>query len=300
MSTLATPLKGHAPPPEAPHPATAPDPATDPMVPRPFRIVRVKKELSDTFTFDLVAQDGSPLAFRPGQFNMLYVFGVGEVPISISGDPAVPEVLVHTTRAVGTVTRGMWTMKAGATLGIRGPFGSSWPVEAARGGDVVVVAGGIGLAPLRPLIHALLNERESFNRVMILYGARTPEDILYTTEVRAWRGRFDISAQVTVDRATGGWSGPVGVVTRLINAGGFDAPSTTAFVCGPEVMMRAACDALTRKGVARDKLWLSMERNMKCALGFCGHCQWGGAFVCMDGPIFNYAAVADRLPVAEY
>lgn len=273
--------------------------AADPMVPRPFRIVRVQKELSDTFTFDLVAQDGKPLAFRPGQFNMLYVFGVGEVPISISGDPAVPEVLVHTIRAVGTVTRAMWTMKAGQTLGVRGPFGSGWPVDAARGGDVVVVAGGIGLAPLRPLIHRLLAARGSFNRVLILYGARTPEDILYAREVKAWRARFDLSVQVTVDRATGGWSGPVGVVTRLINAGGFEAPSTTAFVCGPEVMMRAACDALTRKGVPAERVWISMERNMKCALGFCGHCQWVGAFVCKDGPIFPYASVAERLPLPE-
>lgn len=272
---------------------------TDPMVPRPFRIARVQKELSDTFTFDLVAQDGRPLAFRPGQFNMLYVFGVGEVPISISGDPAVPEVLVHTTRAVGSVTRAMWTMKAGRTIGVRGPFGSAWPVEAARGGDVVVVAGGIGLAPLRPLILHLLADRESFNRVVVLYGARTPEDILYAREVKAWRARFDVNVQVTVDRATAGWSGPVGVVTRLVNAGGFEAPSTTAFVCGPEVMMRAACDALARKGVAAERVWLSMERNMKCALGFCGHCQWGGAFVCKDGPIFQYARVAARLPVPE-
>lgn len=231
---------------------------------------------------------------------MLYVFGVGEVPISISGDPAMPGILVHTTRAVGTVTRAMRRMKVGQTLGVRGPFGSAWPLEQARGGDVVVVAGGIGLAPLRPLIHALMSERRSFRRVMILYGARTPQDILYHREVKLWRGHFDIDAHITVDRATGGWSGSVGVVTRLITAGGFDGPSTSAFVCGPEVMMRAACDALTIKGVPSRNIWLSMERNMKCALGFCGHCQWGGAFVCKDGPIFNHAAVAHLLPVAEY
>lgn len=271
----------------------------DPMVPRPFRIVRVQKELSDTFTFDLVAQDGAALRFRPGQFNMLYVFGVGEVPISISGDPAMPEVLVHTTRAVGTVTRAMWRMRAGQTLGVRGPFGSPWPLEAARGGDVVVVAGGIGLAPLRPLIRQVLAERETFGHVVILYGARTPEDILYAQEVKGWRGRSDTSVQVTVDRATGGWSGPVGVVTRLVQAGGFDASTATAFVCGPEVMMRGAADALLRKGLTADRIWLSMERNMKCALGFCGHCQWGGTFVCKDGPIFNFAAVAARLPLPE-
>lgn len=278
----------------------APPAAADPMIPRPFRITRVRKELADTFTLDLEPCDGRAMPFRPGQFNMLYVFGVGEVPISISGDPAVPEVLVHTTRAVGTVTRAMWAMKAGQVIGVRGPYGSHWPAEAAEGGDVVVVAGGIGLAPLRPLIHHVLARRERFNRVVVLYGARTPEDILFRREMKALRGRFDVDVHVTVDRATAGWSGPVGVVTRLIAAGGFEAKGASAFVCGPEIMMRAGCDALIRKGVRRDRIWLSMERNMKCALGFCGHCQWGGAFVCKDGPVFNHAKVGDLLPVSEY
>lgn len=274
--------------------------AADPMQPRPFRIVKVRRELKDTFTFDLVAQDGRALAFAPGQFNMLYVFGVGEVPISISGDPAIPEALTHTTRAVGAVTKAMWRLKAGEVVGVRGPFGSSWPVAAAEGDDVVIVAGGIGLAPLRPLIYSVLAQRERFGKVLILYGARTPDDILYAKQLREWRGRFDLSVQVTVDRAAGAWSGNVGVVTDLINRGGFDPHNTTAYVCGPEVMMRFGAEALIRKGVPAEKVWLSMERNMKCAIGFCGHCQWGGHFVCKDGPVFNYAAVADLLPLSEY
>lgn len=273
---------------------------TDPMVPVPFRITKVRKELNDTFTLDLAPPDDAPFRFLPGQFNMLYVFGVGEVPISISGDPARPEVLTHTTRAVGTVTNAMWAMKAGQALGVRGPFGSAWPVEAAEGKDVVFVAGGIGLAPLRPLIYRVLADRDRFGKVLILYGARTPEDILYDAEVRTWRGRFDLQVDVTVDRATGHWAGPVGVVTKLVNRGGFEARNTVAYVCGPEVMMRFATEALIRKGVPRDNVWLSMERNMKCAIGFCGHCQWGGRFVCKDGPVFNHAAIGDLLTLAEY
>lgn len=279
---------------------SGPGHAADPMVPVPFRITRVRKELNDTFTLDLEPPGGAPFAFRPGQFNMLYVFGVGEVPISISGDPAEAGVLTHTTRAVGTVTNAMWKMKAGQEIGVRGPFGSAWPLDAAEGRDVVIVAGGIGLAPLRPLIYSVIAERAHFGKVLILYGARTPEDILYDAEVRDWRGRFDLQVDVTVDRATGQWAGPVGVVTKLINRGGFDAHNTTAYVCGPEVMMRFAADALVRKGVPRESVWLSMERNMKCAIGFCGHCQWGGRFVCKDGPVFNHAAVADLLTLAEY
>lgn len=281
-------------------PPPRPIPPPDLMLPRPFRIRKVRRELADTFTLVLARDDGGTLpAFLPGQFNMLYVPGVGEVPISISGDPARPEELIHTTRAVGAVTEAMWRLKAGQVVGVRGPFGSSWPVEAAWGDDVVIVAGGIGLAPLRPLVHAVLARREAFGKVLILYGARTPDDILFGKQLRDWRGRFDLSVQVTVDRATGGWSGSVGVVTRLIARGGFDPRHATAYVCGPEVMMRYAADALVTKGVASNHIWLSMERNMKCAIGVCGHCQWGGRFVCKDGPVFNHAAVADLLPLTD-
>ncbi|KAA5605551.1 Ni/Fe hydrogenase subunit gamma [Roseospira marina] len=271
----------------------------DPWRPRPFRIDRWRRDLSDTFTVDLVPLDGPPLTFAPGQFNMLYVHGAGEVPISISGDPDQPERLVHTTRAVGQVTNAMKALRVGDTLGVRGPFGTPWPVEAAFGHDVVIVAGGIGLAPLRPLIHAVLARRERFGTVVLLYGARTPEDILYRAAVTAWRGRFDMSVHVTVDRATGRWSGPIGMVTKLIARGGFDARDTMAYVCGPEVMMRHAAQALIDKGVAAERLFLSMERNMKCAIGLCGHCQWGADFVCKDGPVFRYDRVAARLAQAE-
>lgn len=289
----------------ATHPANLRSPgppapgAADPMRPRRFRIARVRRELADTFTLELEPLDGAGMHFKPGQFNMLYVFGIGEVPISISGDPADSSLLIHTTRAVGTVTNAMNRLKAGQSIGIRGPFGTHWPAEAAHGDDVLIVAGGIGLAPLRPLIHTVLAERDRFGKVLILYGARTPEDILFSRDLKTWRGRFDMSVHVTVDRATGSWNGHVGVVTRLIKMGGFDPGNTTAFVCGPEAMMRFCLTALSEKGVRPENMFISMERNMKCAVGVCGHCQWGGQFVCRDGPVFRFDQVADIFRVWE-
>jgi len=280
-------------------PAALVEGGPDPMLPRPFRIERTRRELSDTFTLELTPIDGSPLAFRPGQFTMLYVFGVGEVPISISGDPNDPATLVHTVRAVGSVTNAMKRLKPGQTVGVRGPYGRPWPIEAAAGDDVLVVAGGIGLAPLRPLVFEVMANRGRFGKVTLLYGARTPEDILFHRQVREWRGRFDMLVDVTVDRATGGWSGPVGVVTKLIARGGFDPRHTSAFVCGPEVMMRFAAEAMAGRGVRKDRIWVSMERNMKCAVALCGHCQWGAHFVCRDGPVFDYAAIEPLLAVKE-
>jgi len=271
----------------------------DPMLPVPFRVERVRKELSDTFTLELVPEGGGGFAFKPGQFNMLYAFGVGEVPISISGDPAATDCLVHTIRAVGAVTQAMWAVKPGEALGVRGPFGTPWPVEQAYGDDLLIVAGGVGLAPLRPAIYQALAERDRFGKVTILYGARTPEDILFRKELEKWRGRFDIDVAVTVDRSTGKWGGAVGVVTNLIARGGFDPLQTTALVCGPEVMMRYAVMALEKRGVAASKIHVSMERNMKCGIGLCGHCQWGPHFVCKDGPVFRYDAVADLLTIRE-
>jgi NAD(P)H-flavin reductase len=273
--------------------------AADPMLPRPFRIEKVRRELSDTFTMEMVPDGGGDFRFAAGQFNMLYVFGVGEIPISISGDPNDPSKLVHTTRAVGAVSKALDAMKPGDMMGVRGPFGTPWPVEQAFGNDVVFVAGGVGLAPLRPAIYQALANRQRFGKVLVLYGARTPEDILFRKEVERWRGRFDMDVVVSVDRATGSWAGNVGVVTNLVAKGGFDPMHTTAFVCGPEVMMRYAAMALEKKGVDKANVWLSMERNMKCGCGLCGHCQWGPDFVCKDGPVFRYDRVADRLGIRE-
>jgi NAD(P)H-flavin reductase len=262
--------------------------AADAMRPRPFRVVEVGRETGDTFSLTLEPPGGEPFHFAPGQFDMLYVFGLGEVPISISGDPARPERLVHTIRAVGSVTRAMQRLGVGALVGVRGPYGTPWPVDEARGRDVVIVAGGIGLAPLRPVLYHVFLHREQYGRVLLLYGARTPGDLLFPRELKLWRSRFDVEVEVTVDRASSHWRGGVGVVTRLIERAPIDGGSALAMVCGPEVMIRFSVMALEKRGVPHAGTYVSMERNMKCAVGLCGHCQFGPYFVCRDGPVFRY------------
>ncbi|HEX7607292.1 MAG TPA: FAD/NAD(P)-binding protein, partial [Usitatibacter sp.] len=270
------------------------------LLPRQFRVARTRRELADVWTLELQASDGGdPLTFRPGQFTMVYVFGIGEVPLSISGDPAKPDVLVHTVRAVGAVTRAVCAAKKGAVLGVRGPYGEGWPVEAALGRDVVIMAGGLGLAPLRPLIRAVTARRAWFRRVVLLIGARTPADLLFSKELASWRARFDLDVRVTVDSGGAAWNGDVGVITKLLPRATFDSATTTAFVCGPEVMMRFAGADLVQRGVPPEMVFLSMERNMKCAVGVCGHCQFGPAFVCKDGPVFSYARIESSLRIRE-
>ena len=274
---------------------------SDPMVPRQYRVQGVRREMADTFTLDLAPLDGGDTPpFAAGQFNMLYVFGVGEIPISISGDPTRHGApLVHTIRAVGTVSHAMRGLAPGDVIGVRGPFGTHWPVARAAGKDIVIVVGGIGLAPLRPVMYQILADRERFGRVVLLYGARTPADLLFRRELEHWRAHFDLEVLVTVDRATATWHGSVGVVTRLIPRAAFDPQSTIAMVCGPEIMMRFTVAELTKHGVSVDDIFLSMERNMKCALGFCGHCQYGPYFVCKDGPVFSYSAIQSLLATWE-
>lgn len=262
------------------------------MVPKLFRVQQVRHETHDTFTLVLEPVEGSNgVAFKAGQFNMLYVFGVGEIPISISSDPTNPQLLMHTTREVGTVTKAMGRLRRGDVLGVRGPFGTPWPVEQAQGADVVIVAGGIGLAPLRSALYQLLANRDRYQKIVLLYGTRTPSDILYRRELQRWRAQFDLEVHITVDRAMSGWRGNVGVVTSLIPRAPFDARSAVALVCGPEVMMRFTVMELQRRGVPSSQIHISMERNMKCAVGCCGHCQFGPYFVCKDGPVFRYDKV---------
>ena len=272
----------------------------DPMLPQLFRVQRVRREIPDTFTLELEPEEGVEIpSFASGQFNMLYVFGVGEIPISISGDPARRRPLVHTTRAVGTVSKAMRELKPEDVIGVRGPFGSHWPIERAMGKDVVIVAGGIGLAPLRSAMYQIISHREKYGKVVLLYGARTPQDILYRREVEHWRAHFDLEVYVTVDNATGKWRGSVGVVTRLIPRAPFDPRNTVAMICGPEVMMRFTAAELEKRGVATENIFVSMERNMKCAIGQCGHCQYGPYFVCKDGPVFQYSHVQNLLTTWE-
>ncbi len=264
------------------------------MLPEIFRIQRVRRETADTFTLDL-ARPGvaADFAFAPGQFNMLYAFGLGEVPISISGDPTRPESLTHTVRSLGNITRAICQASPGAQLGVRGPFGVPWPVTEMAGQDVLIVAGGLGLAPLRPAIYHFLSHRPDYGKFELIYGARTPADLLYRQELERWRGRFDVRVHVSVDTAAADWLGSVGVVTTVIPRARFDLANTTALVCGPQLMMRYTVMELLSRGLGPGQIFISMERHMKCGLGLCGHCQWGPFFVCKDGPVFRYDAVAD-------
>lgn len=276
--------------------------SADPMLPRVYRTVSVRREMPDTYT--LIIEPSSEeetlsRPFAPGQFNMLYVFGVGEVPISVSGDPARTEKLTHTIRSVGAVSDALCKLRRGDALGVRGPFGNGWPMREAEGRDLVIVAGGLGLAPLRPVIYALLARRESYGRVTLLCGAREPEGLLYRRELEGLRARFDLDVRATVDVATSDWRGNVGVVTTLIKGAGFDPERAVAFVCGPEVMMRFSARELLARGVGEERIYLSMERNMKCAVGFCGRCQFGPSFICKDGPVIRYDRLSHWLAVRE-
>jgi NAD(P)H-flavin reductase len=270
------------------------------MVPRLFRVARARRELRDTWTLELSPADGSAVEpFSAGQFNMLYIFGIGEVPISLSGSPLLGASLVHTVRAVGAVSRALCASKPGAPVGVRGPFGTSWPITESEGRDLLLVAGGIGLAPLRPALYHVLAQRRKHGRVVLLVGGRSPEDLLFVREIERWRSRLDLDVQVTVDRATSDWRGEIGVVTRLIPRAAFDPARAVALVCGPEVMMRFAAAALLDRGLPSDSIYLSLERNMKCAVGVCGHCQLGPSFVCKDGPVFPYSRIAPFLGIRE-
>jgi NAD(P)H-flavin reductase len=271
-----------------------------PMLPEVWRIGSTRRETYDTFTVELQhSGNGRALTFAPGQFNMLYMFGVGEVPISISGDPTRPETLVHTIRAVGPVTAAMSRQKRGQAFGVRGPYGTAWPVQAARGKDVVIAAGGIGLAPLRPALYHLLAHRDDYGRVILLYGARTPRDLLFRNDLEQWRGRLDVEVEVTVDTAQEDWRGDVGLVTSLLPRARFDPTHAVAMICGPEIMMRFTVLGLAGMGLPQANIYVSMERNMKCALGYCGHCQFGPTFICKDGPVFPFDRIERLLAIRE-
>ena len=287
----------------SPGPRGVAGPATlarpDPMLPRPFLVRRTRQDTRDTYTLQLEPADGEPLSWAPGQFIMLHAFGVGEAPISITGDHTRTDRLEHTIRNVGSVTAALIAAAPGTVLGVRGPFGTGWEVATGQGADVVFVAGGIGLAPLRPAILELIGRRADYDRVLLLYGARTPEDILFGDDLRSWAERHGIVVEVTVDNGQHAWRGRVGLVTQLITMAGFDAVPALALVCGPEVMMRYAAQALSGRGVQPERLRLSMERNMKCGVGLCGHCQLRELFLCVDGPVLGYDRLAPLMSRTE-
>lgn len=272
--------------------ATEPLITPDALLPRPFVVRETRRETADTVTVWLEPRHGERLDFRPGQFTMIGAPGRGEVPISISGDPREPDLLQHTVRSVGDASRALTRVQPGDVVLVRGPYGTGWEVERAAGGDVLLVAGGIGLAPLRPAVLEVLAERDRYERVVLLIGCRTPDQLLYVDELQQWRARLDLDVLVTVDAAPSGWHGRVGLVTGLLTAAGVDPGRAHAFVCGPEVMMRLVADAVLHLGVPAPRTRLSMERNMKCGVGLCGHCQLREHFVCTDGPVFGYDVLA--------
>ena len=267
------------------------------FVPSPFRVAGRRQDTADTWTLALEPMDGG-FAVAPGQFVMVYAFGVGEVPISVSGPPEQPgRPVVLTVRDVGAVTHAICSSEPGSVLGLRGPLGNSWPVEAAEGGDVVVVAGGIGLAPLRPVVLHTLAHRDGYQNVWVLYGARTPQDLLYRDELETWR--YEVGVDVTVDAGDAGWTGIVGVVPQLVSRADFRPDAVSAFVCGPEVMIHFTVEALRARGVPDERIFLSLERDMRCGIGLCGHCQLGPTLICRDGPVYTQAQVAALMEVRE-
>jgi NAD(P)H-flavin reductase len=278
-------------------PAASTAATTRPLAPLPHRVLDKRRETHDSWTLTLGPDAGEPARFAPGQFAMLYAFGAGEVPISVTGDLTSAGPLVHTVRAVGAVTEAICALEKGAYVGVRGPFGSAWPIEDAAGRDILVVAGGIGIAPLRPVVYHVLANRERYGRLTIAYGGRSPSELLYLEELERWRARFDVDLDVTVDTAGPDWRGRVGVVTTLIPRADFDPANASAFVCGPEVMMRFAVAGLTAAGLPERSIHVSLERSMKCAVGHCGHCQLRELFVCKDGPVFAHDRVGPLLRV---
>lgn len=274
----------------------------DSWMPTPARIVSVRNENFNTRTYTLqfVDQDVQKMyRFQPGQFNMVYAPGVGEAAISVSSDCEERGTLAHTIRLVGSVTRAIDRIGAGGIVGLRGPFGRGWPLAQLEGKDVVILAGGIGLAPLRPVVYWLLRHRDLYRRVVLLYGCRTSEDRLYSEELETWSNTPSLDLLVTVDNATGDWTGPVGVVTTLMRRIKVNAQRTIVLVCGPRILNRMAAWSFLQLHVPPTQVYVSLERNMNCGFGLCGHCQYGAKFVCRDGPVFCFSEIADTFAVEE-
>jgi len=276
--------------------------AADPMVPQVAVVEGIQYETLDTATYKLSFTDpavAERYRFLPGQFNMLHLPGFGEVAISISSDPGQPATLLHTIRQAGNVTGAISRLKKGALIGVRGPFGSAWPVEKAEGHDLIFVSGGLGLPPLRPAIYHVARHRERYGQVTILAGARSPADLLFPEEYDTWREQ-EMEVIITVDRADESWQGHVGVVPMMFYKLRPDPRRTIVFSCGPEIMMRFVIyEALARR-IPKESIYLSLERNMKCAIGFCGHCQFGPFFLCKEGPVLSFDRLEPFFGVEEF
>ncbi len=263
----------------------------NPLRPLKAMLTKVKDETADVKTFTVHVNDHFPKTLSPGQFNMLGYPGIGEAPISFSSLRENGEI-EHTIRSVGLATQFLDRMTKGQEILIRGPYGRGWPMEAARGKDLLIVAGGVGLAPLRPVVEEVIKQRNDFGEVFLLYGSKNEKGLLFTDEYETWRKSF--SFQITVDELAtkAPWKHNVGLITALLDELKLNIEKTTAFVCGPEMMMRFICRNLIFKGVPAEDLYVSLERRMRCGIAQCGHCQHVGLFVCKDGPVFSYREVA--------
>ena len=270
---------------------------TAPALPARYRVVGRQDETHDTVTLALGPVDQPIAEYLPGQFTMLYAPGIGEVPVSISGTGPGAD-LAQTVRAVGAVTRALCAAGPGQLIGVRGPYGTGWDVASAAGGDLLIVAGGIGLAPLRGALLAALGHAGSYRRIVVLIGARSPEELVFARELGEWR-RAGAEVETTVDRAMAGWTGNVGVVTQLLGRMDIDPAATTALVCGPEVMMRLTARDLLAMGVPATRIRVSLERNMRCGVAECGHCQLGPLLLCRDGPVAAYDLCGPLLSTRE-
>jgi len=261
-------------------------------------VVERTQESPTIFTLQLRLGDAAAQAayrFAPGQFNMLYLAGVGEVPISVMSDPQERDGIGHTIRALGRVTQGLAALRPGDSLGLRGPYGRGWPLQEMEGRDVVLVTGGLGCAPVVSVVHYLLRRRERYGKLVVIQGVKHAEDLIWREQYDRWAALPD--TQVLLASSQGGalWPWHLGRATELIEQARFDPGRAAALMCGPEGMMRAAAEKLLARGLPASRLYLSMERNMQCAVGRCGHCQFGGAFVCRDGPVFDWGQVESLL-----
>lgn len=269
------------------------------MVPREAKVVDRVEETPDTFTLGLRFADdayNAQYTFVPGQFNMLYLHGVGEIPISIVSDPEDTHVLHHTIRNVGRVTGGLAGLKVGDRIGIRGPYGRGWPVAEAKGFPVMIVTGGLGCAPVVSVINYVLRRRADYGRLVILQGVKHSSDLIWRDQYEAWATLPDVEVHLAADVADGKWHGIEGPVTKLFEQVDVDT-GAQAFICGPEPMMVASAAGLVDKGIEPGAISLSLERNMQCATGHCGHCQIGPQFVCRDGPVFDWPTLQPLLSV---
>lgn len=275
----------------------------DPMTPEVWQVASIGKENSDTFTLVLRSASGKKFESHPGQFNMLYAHGVGEVAISISGDTSKHEIITHTIRTVGAGTRALEKLKPGSSVGLRGPFGTAWPIDKIENKDVIIVVGGIGLAPLRPVIYHIVStnkERVQKNlKTTVIYGSRSPDDQIFKEELLLWKQLPNWEFVSTVDNPTPDWKGKSGLVTKHFPASLENPANTIIMSCGPEVMMSASAQKLKGLGIPEDNIYLSMERNMNCGIGLCGHCQAGPYFICKDGPVFSYPSIKRLMGIKE-